>query len=217
MIASVDAELGGLDVLVNNAGTTRYAALADLDALDDAIWDHVFAVNLRGPFDRARAAAPLLRRGGRGKIVNTASNSAFRPTGTSIPYMTSKAALVMLTRESGARIGARYPGERRGAWRPGDALERAAPATRRRGAHGCRPEPAGPLDPRCCPSRVFLAATDSVTGKHSSSIAVRTSRHVYIAIRALACWRARNIPFGRRTPATSSLVWRQRGLLTGDV
>jgi 3-oxoacyl-[acyl-carrier protein] reductase len=98
MIASVDAELGGLDVLVNNAGTTRYAALDDLDALDDATWDHVFAVNLRGPFYCARAARPLLRKHGRGKIINTASNSAFRPTGSSIPYMTSKAALVMLTR-----------------------------------------------------------------------------------------------------------------------
>jgi 3-oxoacyl-[acyl-carrier protein] reductase len=98
LIATVDAELGSLEVLVNNAGTTRYAPLADLDALDDAMWDRIFAVNLRGPFYCARAAAPLLRRGGRGKIINTASNSAFRPTGSSIPYMTSKAALVMLTR-----------------------------------------------------------------------------------------------------------------------
>jgi 3-oxoacyl-[acyl-carrier protein] reductase len=98
MIATVEAELGSLDVLVNNAGTTRYAAMADLDALDDAMWDRIFAVNLRGPFYCARAAAALLRRTGHGKIVNTASNSAFRPTGSSIPYMTSKAALVMLTR-----------------------------------------------------------------------------------------------------------------------
>jgi 3-oxoacyl-[acyl-carrier protein] reductase len=98
MVATVEADLGGLDALVNNAGTTRYAALDDLDALDDEVWERIFAVNLRGPFYCARAAAPLLRRGGRGKIVNTASNSAFRPTGSSIPYMTSKAALVMLTR-----------------------------------------------------------------------------------------------------------------------
>jgi len=98
MVRSVEAELGGLDVLINNAGTTKYAALADLESLTDEVWDHVFAVNLRGAFYCARAAAPLLRREGRGKIVNTASNSAFRPTGSSIPYMTSKAALVMLTK-----------------------------------------------------------------------------------------------------------------------
>ena len=98
MVATVDAELGGLDVLVNNAGTTRYAALDDLEAFDEATWDRIFAVNVRGPFSCARAAAPLLRRAGRGKIVNTTSNSAFRPTGSSIPYMASKAALVMLTR-----------------------------------------------------------------------------------------------------------------------
>jgi 3-oxoacyl-[acyl-carrier protein] reductase len=98
MVATVESEMGGLDILVNNAGTTRYAPLDDLDAFDEATWDRIFAVNVRGPFYCVRAAAPLLRRGGRGKIVNTASNSAFRPTGSSIPYMSSKAALVMLTR-----------------------------------------------------------------------------------------------------------------------
>jgi 3-oxoacyl-[acyl-carrier protein] reductase len=98
MLASVVEQLGGLHVLVNNAGTTRYAPLTDLDALTDEVWDSILAVNLKGPFYCARAAAPHLRQAGHGKIVNVASSSAFRPTGSSIPYMASKAGLVMLTR-----------------------------------------------------------------------------------------------------------------------
>jgi 3-oxoacyl-[acyl-carrier protein] reductase len=98
MVAAVAAHFGRLDVLVNNAGTTFYAPLTDLEALTDEVWDRILAVNLKGPFHCARAAAPHLRQSGRGKIVNVASNSAFRPTGSGIPYMASKAGLVMLTK-----------------------------------------------------------------------------------------------------------------------
>jgi 3-oxoacyl-[acyl-carrier protein] reductase len=163
MVASVEQELGGLDVLVNNAGTTRYAPLADLDSLSDEVWDRIFAVNLRGPFYCARAAAPLLRRSGKGKIVNTASNSAFRPTGSSIPYMTSKAALVMLTRSLARALAPEIqvngvaPGWLKTRWAddflPPDVKERmfsaAVPATLEDVARAV----------------VFLAATDSITGE----------------------------------------------------
>jgi 3-oxoacyl-[acyl-carrier protein] reductase len=98
MVAAVADHFGQLDVLVNNAATTFYAPLADLEVLTDEIWDRILAVNLKGPFHCARAAAPHLRRSGQGKIVNVASNSAFRPTGSGIPYMASKAGLVMLTK-----------------------------------------------------------------------------------------------------------------------
>ncbi len=97
MLTQVVGALGGLDVLVNNAGTTRFIKLADLDAIGDDDWDRLLDVNLKGPFYCARAAEPHLR-ARRGSIVNVSSNSAFRPTGSSIPYMTAKAGLVMLTR-----------------------------------------------------------------------------------------------------------------------
>jgi 3-oxoacyl-[acyl-carrier protein] reductase len=97
MVDQIVAELGGLDCLVNNAGTTQYIPLADLEAVTEDAWDRLLAVNLKGPFFCARAAIPHLRER-QGSVVNVASNSAFRPTGSSIPYMASKAGLVMLTR-----------------------------------------------------------------------------------------------------------------------
>jgi 3-oxoacyl-[acyl-carrier protein] reductase len=163
MIATVEAELGGLNVLVNNAGTTRYAALGDLDALDDAMWDRIFAVNLRGPFYCARAAAPLLRRAGRGKIVNTASNSAFRPTGSSIPYMTSKAALVMLTRTLARALAPEIqvngvaPGWLATRW----AEEHLPTEVRERVMAGVTPASLEDV----ARAVVFLANTDSITGE----------------------------------------------------
>jgi 3-oxoacyl-[acyl-carrier protein] reductase len=163
MMATVESELGGLDVLVNSAGTTRYAALDDLDALDDEVWERIFAVNLRGPFYRARAAAPLLRRGGRGKIVNTASNSAFRPTGSSIPYMTSKAALVMLTRCLARALGPAIqvngvaPGVLATRW----VEQHLPPEVRKRWFANSTPASFEDV----ARAVVFLANTDSVTGQ----------------------------------------------------
>jgi len=97
MIGEVVGTFGRLDALVNNAGATKVVALSDLDAIDDELWDGLAAVNLKGPFYCARAAAPHLRER-RGAIVNVSTTSAFLPAGSSIPYMTAKAGLVMLTR-----------------------------------------------------------------------------------------------------------------------
>jgi 3-oxoacyl-[acyl-carrier protein] reductase len=87
---------GGLDVLVNNAGTTHWAPMADLEAAGDEVWERLLDVNLVGTFRCVRAAATHLRRGG-GSILNVASNSAFSGSGSSIPYVVSKAGVVSLT------------------------------------------------------------------------------------------------------------------------
>ena len=165
MVDEVAGQLGGLDVLVNNAGTTRFVPLADLDGLTDEVWDTILAVNLKGPFYCARAAAPYLRKGGRGKIVNTASNSAFRPSGSSIAYMASKAGLVMLTKALAqalapeVQVNAVAPGWLETRW----LEQHLPPDARARVLAGGGPPPAD-LDEVARAVR-FLAETDSITGQ----------------------------------------------------
>jgi NAD(P)-dependent dehydrogenase (short-subunit alcohol dehydrogenase family) len=83
--------------LINNAGTTRFIAHQDLDALTDEVWDEILRVNLKGTFYCCRAAAPELRKT-RGAIVNVASIAGHRATGSSIVYAVSKAGVLQLTR-----------------------------------------------------------------------------------------------------------------------
>ncbi len=97
MIAAVTDRYGRLNVLVNNAGTTRFIAHPDLDALTEEVWNEILNVNLKGTFYCCRAAAPELRKTG-GAIVNIASMAGHRATGSSIVYAISKAGVLQLTR-----------------------------------------------------------------------------------------------------------------------
>jgi 3-oxoacyl-[acyl-carrier protein] reductase len=100
MVEAAIGELGGLDVLVNNAGTPGTKApidFANLDAMTEAFWQRILATNLLGPFRCSHAAAAALRRS-RGAIVNTASVAGLGRVGSSIAYGASKAALINLTR-----------------------------------------------------------------------------------------------------------------------
>ena len=92
------AELGRLDVLVNNAAWNIGIPFADLDGLTVEIWDRIFDTNVRGPFQLARAAAAHMKAAGGGRIVNVASVAGLKPDGSSIAYAASKAALIHLTR-----------------------------------------------------------------------------------------------------------------------
>ena len=97
MIAAVKDRYGRLDVLINNAGTTRFIAHPDLDALTEEVWDEILNVNLKGTFYCCRAGAPELRKT-KGSIVNIASIAGHRATGSSIVYAISKAGVLQLTR-----------------------------------------------------------------------------------------------------------------------
>lgn len=97
MVDFAERSFGRLDVLVNNAGTTRFIKHTDLDAVSLDDWDTIFGVNLRGPFQCARAAAKALAAHGQGAIVNVSSTAGLRAIGSSIPYCASKAALNNLT------------------------------------------------------------------------------------------------------------------------
>ena len=97
VVNGVEQHFGGLDVLVNNAGTTRFIPMQDLDALTDEVWDTILGVNVKGTYYCSRAAAPGLRKT-RGAIVNVASIAGLRASGSSIPYMVSKAGVIQLTK-----------------------------------------------------------------------------------------------------------------------
>jgi 3-oxoacyl-[acyl-carrier protein] reductase len=106
---------------VNSAGTTSVTPPDDLDGVDLAEWDRVFAVNVRGLFQVTRACAPRLRAAG-GSVVNVASISGLRPGPQPLAYAASKAAVVSLTRTLSrvlapeVRVNAVAPGWIAGEW-----------------------------------------------------------------------------------------------------
>jgi NAD(P)-dependent dehydrogenase (short-subunit alcohol dehydrogenase family) len=120
MVERCRVELGGLDVLVNNAGMTHFIPHTELAAVTDAVWDEIFQVNLKGAFYASRAAMPLLKER-RGCIVNVSSVAGLQGHGSSIPYSASKAAMNCMT-QSLARAFA--PDVRVNAVAPGPILTR---------------------------------------------------------------------------------------------
>jgi 3-oxoacyl-[acyl-carrier protein] reductase len=92
MFEMVETAFGGVDVLVNNAGIMRLAAIADAD---DALFDSQIAINLKGTFNTLREAARRLRNGGR--IVNLSSSQAGLLSPTYGIYAATTAAVEALT------------------------------------------------------------------------------------------------------------------------
>lgn len=98
LIDTVIQRHGRLDVLVNNAGVTELIPHGDLEAATPEIWRRIFDVNVIGTWQLTVAAVPHLTVSGRGQVVNVSSIAGERPTGSSIPYACSKAALSHMTR-----------------------------------------------------------------------------------------------------------------------
>lgn len=94
MVKEVARELGGVDVLVNNAA--NYATV-EFEKITVAQWDAIFASNTRGPFLVSREALPYLKKR-RGRIINMGSLGGLRPWATHAHYCSSKAAVHMLTK-----------------------------------------------------------------------------------------------------------------------
>ncbi len=93
-IQEVVRELGGIDILINNAANYE---TVEFEKLTLKQWDDIFATNARGPFLVSREALKFLR-SRKGKIVNLGSLGGLRPWATHAHYCSSKAALTMLTR-----------------------------------------------------------------------------------------------------------------------
>ena len=120
MIDRCVSELGQLDVLVNNAGTTHFIDHTNLDGVTDQVWDDILGVNLKGTFYCCRAALPHLQKTG-GSIVNVTSVAGLQGHGSSIPYAASKAAVNCMTKSLARAFG---PTVRVNAVAPGPVLTR---------------------------------------------------------------------------------------------
>jgi ketoreductase RED2 len=122
LIDTVVGHHGRLDVLVNNAGVTQVIPHHDLEAVTEDIFRRILDVNLIGTFELTKLAMPHLQATGDGAVVNVTSVAGVRPTGSSVPYAVSKAALnhltVLLANVSGpaVRVNAVAPGLIRTPW-----------------------------------------------------------------------------------------------------
>lgn len=97
LAAAVDHRWGRCDVLVNNAGTTKFVAARHLDGLNAEDFQRIYAVNVVGAFQMVRAFEPLLKRHPPTAVVNMSSIASLTGMGSSIAYAASKGALNTLT------------------------------------------------------------------------------------------------------------------------
>ena len=98
LVDDVTAHLGRIDILVNDAAYNISIPFPDLDRLTLEEWQKIMAINLTGPMLLTKAVGPVMKRQGRGRIVNIASVAGLTPTGSSVAYAVSKAGLIHLTR-----------------------------------------------------------------------------------------------------------------------
>ena len=138
MVENAIKALGGLDFLVNNAGTPGVKTsvpIARLDLVTDELWEQVLSTNLVGMFRCTRAAAPALK-ASHGSVVNLASIAAVGGGGSSMAYAASKAGVVNLTRNLAralapeVRVNAIAPGSVDSTWLESTEQQRKASVER---------------------------------------------------------------------------------------
>lgn len=106
-IGDIEASEGrAIDVLVNNLGGLGGLAAKPIEAVPDADWDHIFAINLGPALALTRAAVPGMKRAGRGAVVNLSSGAGLQPTLTgNQAYCAAKHAVIGLTRQLAHELG----------------------------------------------------------------------------------------------------------------
>jgi 3-hydroxybutyrate dehydrogenase len=95
LVAETKAKLGGIDILVNNAGIQH---VAPVDKFPPEKWDAIIAINLSSSFHTIRAALPLMKAKGWGRIINVASTHGLVASGEKTAYVAAKHGLVGLTK-----------------------------------------------------------------------------------------------------------------------
>jgi NAD(P)-dependent dehydrogenase (short-subunit alcohol dehydrogenase family) len=106
MVADVKNRLGSIDILINNAGIYASLEMRPFDQIPVDEWRKVMDVNVLSMFLTCRAIVPIMREQGRGKIVNISSGTPFRGVPFLLHYVTSKGAVVALTRSLAKEVGA---------------------------------------------------------------------------------------------------------------
>jgi NAD(P)-dependent dehydrogenase (short-subunit alcohol dehydrogenase family) len=105
LIADTLREFRTVDILVNNAALFADLRVRPFQEITEEEWDRVMAVNVRGPFQCAKAVAPVMIENKKGRIVNLASGTVFKGTANLLHYVASKGALVSMTRSLARELG----------------------------------------------------------------------------------------------------------------
>lgn len=105
LAAAAARHLGGIDGLINNAAVATGIGGKSCDEIDIETWDRVMNVNVRGTWLMVKYCLPHLRRAGNGKIVNIASDTALWGAPNLLHYVSSKGALIAMTRSLARELG----------------------------------------------------------------------------------------------------------------
>jgi NAD(P)-dependent dehydrogenase (short-subunit alcohol dehydrogenase family) len=105
MVDATVAKWGGVDLLINNAAIWASLRAKPFEDISPEEWDKLMAVNVKGPFLCARAVVPHMRAGNYGRIVNIASGTAYKGTPNFLHYVTSKGAVIAMTRALAREVG----------------------------------------------------------------------------------------------------------------
>lgn len=106
MASAAVRAFGKIDILVNNAALFASIKRKPFEELSVEEWDQVMAVNVRGPFNAAKAVFPEMKKNKRGKIINVSSTTVFSGTPGMLHYVTSKGAVVAFTRSLAREVAA---------------------------------------------------------------------------------------------------------------
>ena len=98
LIAQAVARMGRLDLLINNAGWTRFIPHHELERLSEEVLENTWGVIVKGPIYCIRAAVPHLKAAGDASIINTTSIAAYTARGSSLAYVAAKSALAGITK-----------------------------------------------------------------------------------------------------------------------
>jgi NAD(P)-dependent dehydrogenase (short-subunit alcohol dehydrogenase family) len=105
MVAATVQAFGSIVILVNNAGLFASLPLRPMLEIDSAEWDKVMAVNVRGVFECVKAVAPQMKQHRYGKIINLSSGTVFKGAPSLLHYVTSKGAVLAMTRSMARELG----------------------------------------------------------------------------------------------------------------